>query len=169
MNEKNDENTNNKGFNKKISIIVGIVLAIIIISCSIVFFIKKVQENKVGEYQGTGLIDLNNKENVKIEDNQKINISEELKKEKQVKGIVVKDIQLKTQSNMTNLVATVQNVSSEVFEAKEVSIVFKNQDDSEFAIVKGYIDTMEPGGTATLNTYTMADVANAYDFEIQFN
>lgn len=169
MDKKKDENIKNKGFNKKIIIIVGIVLAIIIISCSTVFVINKVQENKVEENQGTGLIDLNNKENVKIEGDKKINISEELKKEKQVKGIVVKDIQLKTQSNMTNLVATVQNVSSEIFVAKEVSIVFKNQDDSEFAIVKGYIDTMEPGETATLNTYTMADVANAYDFEIQFN
>lgn len=92
MDKKKDENIKNKGFNKKIIIIVGIVLAIIIISCSTVFVINKVQENKVEENQGTGLIDLNNKENVKIEDNQKINISEELKKEKQVKGIVIKDI-----------------------------------------------------------------------------
>lgn len=111
-------------------------------------------------------IDLEKKENVKIENQEKINISEKLKEEKSFEGLIIKDIELKTDSGITKFTAKIQNNTENDFPEKKVTIIFTNQDDTEYARLTCEIPSVNKGQTNLINVKTTADIANAYNFRI---
>lgn len=114
------------------------------------------------------LINMSNTENAKVEEGKKENTSDELLKEKTFGDYAVKEIKLYAQNGATYFKATVTNNSKDKYDAKPIIITFLNKDGSEYATLNAYIGDMPAGGTANINASTTQDLANAYNFKIQF-
>lgn len=116
--------------------------------------------------QDVGQIDYTNKENVVIKGKVKENNSKALAKEKDFKGMKVKDIKLTASAGVTNFLATVENTSANDFVGQKIVIVFKNQDGSEYERLDSYLGDIKVGGNLEIDATTTSDLSNAYDFEI---
>ena len=165
--------------NKKIKIVV-ILLIILVILAIIITAIQKSkllnnnqadQQNQQGEQEPATpeytLIDLNNTENAEIKDGVKQNTSSQLAQEKTYKGMTIKDIKLKAEGGITKLTATVENKTNTNYEGGSITIIFKNEDGSEYSRLETILPPRDAGRTNEIDAGTTADIANAYDFEIQ--
>ena len=112
-------------------------------------------------------IDMNNTENAKINGGIKENISTKLAEEKTYKGMTVKDIKLVAEGGVTRLTAIVENTTTTNYEGEGITIIFINQDGTEYARLEGLLPAIEAGKTNELDAGTTADIANAYDFRIE--
>lgn len=171
LNKQNTEKVQNKKtrkINKKLLIAI-IILIIIIATITTILIINNntKQVNTEENETGTGLIDYNNTENAKVENDTKENTSSKLKEEKTYEGMKIKDITLSAQGTTTCLKAVVENTSGKNFKGKMVEIHLTNKDGSEFSISDAYIADVESGKTTKITAYTAADIANAYDFSIK--
>ena len=159
--------------NKKliaIIILVILVIAIIAIYCIIkTNLTKNDKSSSIKESQEGSLIDLSKTENVKIENNEKENISKELKKEKTYEGMKIKDIQLKTNEGVTQFTANIENSSGKDFPGETIVIHFTNKDGNEYALLNGIIPSIANGESNSIIASTTEDVSNAYNFSIQKN
>lgn len=156
-----------------------IVLVLIIIAVVAVIIFKKQGENnnstnQLGEQQNQEqptpeytLIDLNNTENAEIKDGVKQNNSSKLAEEKTYKGMTIKDIELKAEGGITKFTATVENKTNANYEGGLITIIFKNADGSEYSRLDTIIPPIDAGKTNEIDAGTTADIANAYDFEVQ--
>ena len=122
-----------------------------------------VEEQPLPEYS---LIDLNNTENAKVENGVKENTSSKLSEPKTYKGMTIKDIKLIAEGGITRLTATIENNTGSRYEGEEITIVFTNQDGSEYARLEGIIPAIDNGETNEIDAATTSDIANAYDFTI---
>lgn len=163
---------------KKIVKIAIIIILVVIIGVIAYLIIPKDNKNtsKVVEdstieegQQQYSQINLENTENAKVENGQKINTSEKLLQEKNIDGIVIKDIKLVAQNGTTSFTATVQNNTSKKIDARKITIQFKNKEDIVYASLNSYLGDIEIGKTGNINASTTQDLANAYDFTIDFN
>ena len=168
--------------NKKNSSGIPIAIIIILIIIAVCIFIKVRKENSskqttdntstteevveeppLPEYS---LIDLNNTENAKVENGIKENTSSKLSEPKTYKGMTIKDIKLIAEGGITRLTATIENNTGSRYEGEEITIVFTNQDGSEYARLEGIIPAIDSGKTNEIDAATTSDIANAYDFTI---
>ncbi len=161
--------------------IVILLIAVVITVCLIVRNNQSKQEGQdpnVSQQEGEqnqediplpqqSLIDLNNTENAKVEGGVKENTSSKLAEPKTYKGLTFKDIKLKAEGGITRLTAAVENNSSQKYQGEDITIVFTNQDGSEYARLEGILPTIEVGKTKELDAATTADIANAYDFRVE--
>ena len=156
---------------KAIIILIILIIAIITIYCIInaikTASTKNNDKSSEKETQVESLIDLNKTENVKIENNEKENVSNELKKEKTFEGMTIKDIQLKTNEGVTQFIATVENNSGSDYAGGKVVIHFTNKNGEEYALVNGILPSIANGESNSIIAGTTEDVANAYNFSIQ--
>ena len=163
--------------NKKLVILLAIVL-VIILGVAIYFAIPKKnnnaqkleQEQVIEEGQKQySQINLENTENAKDEDGKKINTSEKLLQNKTIDGINIKDIKLVAENGTTTLTATVENKSQKKINAGKITINFTNSNGEIYAKLNSYIGDIDIGKTGNINASTTRDLANAYDFTINFN
>ena len=167
--------------NKKLVILLAIVL-VIILGVAIYFAIPKNNNNAQKEEQKLeqeqvieegqkqySQINLENTENAKVEDGKKINTSEKLLQNKTIDGINIKDIKLVAENGTTTLTATVENKSQKKINAGKITINFTNSNGEIYAKLNSYIGDIDIGKTGNLNASTTRDLANAYDFTINFN
>ena len=129
---------------------------------------KKEPENK--SYNNTEemkekapLIDMKNTDNAKIENGEKVNVSDNLKKDKELNGLKITNITLKTESGISKFTATVENTLEEDFTKKIVNLKFKKSDGSDLANVETIIPTIKAKQTGKISASTTADIANADD------
>lgn len=150
-----------------------IIVAILIIAIIAVYFISSNKEentnilNEENTQDGIGLIDMNNTQNVNIVNGEKQNNSENLLKDREFDGLLIKEIQLYTQNGMTEFTAKVINDTGKDFSGKIVNLKFTNKDGSDYAQLEVYMPEIKAGGTNFINAATTADIANAYDFSIE--
>ncbi len=177
------ENKNKKAKSKYSvkNILLILVVIIIIALCVYFLFIRKENENNnenvenninntVQETQEEySLIDMNNTTNVEVNEveNTKINNSAKLKENKTYEGMTIKDITLKAENGMTQILANVENTSGSDFAGEVVELVFINQDGSEYARLDAYIPEVKKGETTSIDANTTSDVSNAFDFSIE--
>lgn len=162
---------------KKKGIIIAIVVAIIAILIGVgvyYYIVTNNVNNNTGEtqeepQQEDNLMDYNNTENVKIENETKINNSTELSKEKTFFGLKLTNIKLVGQDGMTTFTADVQNTSGKDYEGKSVTIVLKNQDGTEYSRLPGFMPSVKNGEATKIEASTTDDITNAYDFTIEEN
>lgn len=165
--------------NKKLVILLAIVL-VIILGVAIYFAIPKNNNNAQKEEQKLeqvieegqkqySQINLENTENAKVEDGKKINTSEKLLQNKTIDGINIKDIKLVAENGTTTLTATVENKSQKKINAGKITINFTNSNGEIYAKLNSYIGDIDIGKTGNINASTTRDLANAYDFTINFN
>ena len=117
--------------------------------------VMQIEENEVEEYVQ------------KLEDGSKLNVSEELRKEKEIEGLEITNIQLKETRGITTLLAEVENTSGKISEEKKVQVEILNKKGEVITTLKGRIDKIGVGEKVQLNMSVTADVANAYDFRIR--
>ena len=154
--------------NKKLVILLAIVL-VIILGVAIYFAIPKNNNNAQKDQKQYSQINLENTENAKVEDGKKINTSEKLLQNKTIDGINIKDIKLVAENETTTLTATVENKSQKKINAGKITINFTNSNGEIYAKLNSYIGDIDIGKTGNINASTTRDLANAYDFTINFN
>lgn len=165
---------NKKKFNCKI--IIGIILVIIIIISIIsVVIIKKQninnqENNEIIENRqyNSGLIDMNNTENVKIENSLKENISENVLKDRTLEGLEINYIKLYAQDETSYFSALVKNNTGTDFTGKVAKISFINKDGNIYDDLEIYIPSIKNEDMTQINSATTADITNAYDISIEF-
>ena len=175
MYDKNEKE--NKRLKKVLVItIIAIVLCVAIFKVLDKKNIKEHEEEQPKEFTSTldmkehaPLINMDNKENAKIENGEKINSSKTLRKDKTVSGLKLTKIQIHTEKGLSYFNATVENTAQEDFERKAINLKFKKSDGSVLANVGAVIPTIKAGGKGTINASTTQDIANANDFEIELS
>lgn len=155
------------------------ILAVTVV-CLIIYFVipKEEKEKNVnntvkeepiieeGQVQYS-LINMENIENAKVENGKKINTSEKLLSEKEFEGMKIKDIKLIAENGTSSFTATVENNSGKKFDAKKITIVFKDKDGNEYAKLNTYLGDIAIGKNTSINASTTSDIVNAYDFIIE--
>ena len=166
----------NKKINFKIIITLLVIIAIIIAGIIIYKNNKKTEQEQGKRQEETtqqeqteqiGLIDMNNTENAKIENGVKQNTSENILKDRDLNGIAITEIQLNAQEGISHFTATVKNNTATDFAGGVAKITFTNKDGSVYAEMEVYIPEIKVGATNAIDASTTADIANAYDFNIE--
>ena len=101
-----------------------------------------------------------------LQDGSKLNISDNIAKDKILDGLVISNIQLKAEGKTTRLLADIENKTGETTKDKMVKIEVLEKSGKIIASVRGFIDPIEARGKGKLNVYIPADVSNAYDIRI---
>lgn len=102
-----------------------------------------------------------------LSDGSKLNISEQLAKNKTLDGLEFSNIQLLENGGITTLLADVKNnTGAALTEQKTVMVEVLDKQGNVITRIPGYVDPMGAGESVQLNTACGADVANAYDFRV---
>lgn len=148
---------------KKWLIIIGLIILILVI-----IFIVKItnkedkikEENTTDDFAGNEYIDVK-------EDGTRVNKSEKFSTTKEIEGLKISNIELTEKENVTQILADIKNTTDKDVEGFYVSINFLDKNGESIVSLGGYIPTVEANGTATLNTNSTGDFANAYDYTIE--
>ena len=111
--------------------------------------------------------EVNNEFVYEMEDGSKLNVSEELQKEKKVGNLKVSNIQLKETKGITTLLADVENTGKTESAERMLKIEVIDKNGKEIATIRCPIDPVKPGEKVQLNTSITANIANAYDFRVK--
>ena len=101
-----------------------------------------------------------------LNDGTKLNTSDKLHETKTFDGMEISNFQLTENGNVTLLLGTITNTSTEKKGGYPISITILDKDGNELTVVAAYIGELEPGESTQLNTSATFDYINAYDFEI---
>lgn len=111
--------------------------------------------------------DLERNEFIEVqEDGTRLNKSEKFSTTKTIEGLEISNIKLTEKDNLTQIYADVKNTTNKKVEGFYVTITFLNKDGDMIVGIGGYIPTVDANGTATLNTNSTGDFANAYDYTV---
>lgn len=141
----------------KIRVIHIVIIVIIVLAVSIIISNSKKSKNQEQDENFT----------IVSEDGTIINNSEKLKQDKEIDGMIMNKINIKSKNNETTLTANIQNITEETKGDYPVIIKIKDKDSKVIKQISGYINTVEPNETTVLRIKTSYDFANAYDFEIE--
>lgn len=109
-----------------------------------------------------------NVENVKmVNDNVKLNTSAKLQEPKTFQGLEISNIQITSKDNVTTMLATVTNKTSQTAGDCAVKLIMQDKEGNTITEAHGYISKVEPGKTTQLNISKTFDFANAYDYTIE--
>ena len=166
--KKTKEKTN---LQKRDQIVLVSIIAIIIIAIIIVLVVVNKNKSKEPEENATvaqTTTTTTTSENVKVQaDGTKENVSSKLKEEKKFEGMKVKDIKLKSQSDLTNFTATVENTTDKDFTGKPIVITFTNKSGETVSTLEGYLGDTKKGETSIIDASATTDLSDAYDFSIK--
>ena len=101
-----------------------------------------------------------------LEDGTRINNSEKAKKVKEVDGLEISNLQVTEKDNVTVMLGTVTNKSSETKEDITLKIKILDKEGKEITTVRNYIGKIEAGKSTQLNTSTTFDYVEMYDYEV---
>lgn len=164
------EKEKNKGKQKSNKKGLPIIVPVIIVILIIVIILIVVDKMKNKESETTANINQSNETTtsgyVEEIDGVKINKSTKLNEAKDVNGLLVTNIQLTSESGMTNLLANVTNNTGAKTDVKTVSITLLDEQGNELTTVTGILDELEAGETTQLNIAMTSNYINAYDFVV---
>lgn len=141
-----------------------IILAIIIVVIIVVLKLRGTNNDKEEGARGANEENTSTVEYVEEIDGVKINKSTKLNEAKDVNGLRITNIQLTSESGMTNLLADVTNNTGTKTEVKTVEITLLDEEGKELTTVTGILDELEAGETTQLNIAMTSNYINAYDF-----
>lgn len=151
---------------KKEKQIIGVLVLITIFIIVIAIVVRSINKNKENTTE-------NQEENIVTEefvdvldDGTRVNKSDKLHETKIFDEMEISNFSLTEKENVTLLLGTITNTSSEVKGDYPINIKVIDKDDNEIITVAAYIGKLEPGERCELNTSATFDYANAYDFEI---
>lgn len=150
---------NNK--NKKVIIIVGVIILVLAIFMIYKGSSKKQNEDNINNPNKT-------KEIVKtLENGQKVNKSEKMKETKKLGNIEISNIILNFQNNESQLTAKVKNVGNIAEGDYFIKITMIDKNGASIGEVKGYVDKIEAGKEKNISIKVSADLVDAYDVKIE--
>lgn len=151
---------------KKEKQIIGVLVLITIFIIVIAIVVRSINKNKENTTE-------NQEENIVTEefvdvldDGTRVNKSDKLHETKIFDEMEISNFSLTEKENVTLLLGTITNTSSEVKGDYPINIKVIDKDGNEIITVAAYIGKLEPGERCELNTSATFDYANAYDFEI---
>lgn len=100
------------------------------------------------------------------EDGTRVNTSNKLSETKKYDGLEISNITLTEKNNESYIRATVKNTTTQVKGDESITLTIIDKAGTTLTEVQGYLDTIQPGNTATLSIKASADFANAYDFKV---
>ena len=100
------------------------------------------------------------------EDGTKVNTSEKFATTKTIEGLEISNIKLTEKGNNTQILADVKNTTNKKVEGFFVTISFLDKNGEMMVGLTCFIPTVEANGTATLNTNSQGNFANAYDYTV---
>ncbi len=143
----------NRQRRKKRRLIIGIILITLLIILSAIYMWKKMQEQQVENEQ---------KEiEAKMEENEK-----KLEEEKEYNGMKIKNIIINKNEKDIELKATIQNTTSKEFKAKNVTIVFLNDEKQVVTKYRYYLNNIKVGESTEIELIG-ENIGYASDFEIK--
>ncbi len=171
-NEKAQGNIENKKSNKTLLIIVILLLAIACVIAGLIFLNNDTKKNEIVPTPDEELrpaVDIDNKQNVKIENNVKTNVSKKLNEKHTFdfidnNKITIDNISLKADANTGDTTFKFSLTSSVNIEAKAVGLSFVDKDGNS---INGYEITIENIAANDAKEITLTfrdDFSNAYDF-----
>ena len=101
-----------------------------------------------------------------MEDGSKLNVSEEMQKDKKVNNLEITNVQLKETEGITTLLADVENKGKEDREEKAVTVEILDKEGNIITAIEGPIDEIKAGEKIKLNFSVTGDISNAYNFRI---
>ena len=150
--------------NEKIGIGVLVLITVIVIIVAVVLSNRNKEDNSTDNVQATNT---QTEEFVNVlSDGTKVNTSDKLHETKTFDGMEISNFQLTENGNVTLLLGTITNTSTEKKGGYPISITILDKDGNELTVVAAYIGELEPGESTQLNSSATFDFANAYDFEI---
>lgn len=155
-----------KKSNKK-NLIIVVSLIVIIVVCILIFLFYKASTNETDIKNVTNDIDMTNTENVKLENDKKINTSDKMKEEVLYEELSINMEELSSDANETKIKLKVKNLSDEMYIGKEINIVFYTESGNEYGSINSYISDLEPNEEKEVEVTTTLDVANAYSFSVK--
>lgn len=102
-----------------------------------------------------------------LEDGTKLNTSEELKKEKEIEGIKITNIQLTEQGGQTVLLADVTNGTEAETDVIGINIIILDKEGQEIGKIPGAVSPLKSGETKQLNVGITEKYGNAYNFRVE--
>lgn len=151
---------------KKEKQIIGVLVLITIFIIVIAIVVRSINKNKENTTE-------NQEENIVTEefvdvldDGTRVNKSDKLHETKIFDEMEISNFSLTEKENVTLLLGTITNTSSEVKGDYPINIKVIDKDGNEIITVAAYIGKLEPGERCELNTSATFDYANAYDIEI---
>ena len=101
-----------------------------------------------------------------LSDGSKLNISEELNKDITLGGLEITDIQLTESGNITQVLATITNVSEETDGGYVATLTLYDDEGNVLIEMNPYIAGLEPGESTSLNANAVLDYSDAYSMTI---
>lgn len=101
-----------------------------------------------------------------LEDGTRKNTSSKLHETKKIDGMEISNFQLTEKNNVTLLLGTITNTSSETKGGYPVIIKVMDEQGKEIITVEAFIGKIKSGESTQLSTSTTFDCANSYDFSI---
>jgi len=163
---------NNKETKKERGVTLIVLAIIVIILVLLLLFvigrIGKKGEEKTNPVSTEGEVQEEEKqEYVRQKTGSKLNISEEVQKEKKVGNLKITNIQLKEKKGITTLLADIENTGDIEIQNKMLTIEILDKTGKVITILKAPIDNVKAGEKIILNTSVTGDVSNAYDFKVK--
>lgn len=144
---------------KKEAIVIFTLIAIMVLILVIVI-VKKGKNNQITP-------NVVKEEFVEVkEDGTRVNTSSKLAEIKKIDGLEIGNITLTEKNNESYIRATVKNTTAQVKGDDSITLTIIDKAGNTLTEVQGYLDTIQPGNTATLSIKASADFANAYDFKV---
>ena len=157
--------TNNE--KKWIFLIIGIMIIVLIV----VLLVKVIGGNgeNVDQNNMAGNNQVQNEEKYveTLEDGTKLNVSEELNKDRTYNGLEISNIQYTEKDGFTVLLADIKNPLSTKHERELVKISIIGENGEVITDTEDIIGEIEPGGTYQINAAIATDVSNAKDIKIE--
>ena len=157
---------------RKILIISLILLIITIISITCIkIFYKPTLEipNSIKEKQNTysAHIDWNNTENIKYKNNNKYNISKNIKKKHKYKTYNFTNMNLYTENDKCIIEFEITNLDNNIGDEKIIFINFLNKEKKIIHVEEHKISNINKNKTKKEKIIIPIDVSNAFDYEIK--
>ena len=143
------------------------VVALVGILLNVVFKKDKTPNNPQIGIENKQEEEVDNEFVYEMEDGSKLNVSEELQKEKTVGNLKISNIQLKETNGITTLLADVENIGKEESKEKILQIQVIDKNGNEITTIRCWVDPVKPGEKVQLNTSITANISNAYDFKVK--
>ena len=151
---------------KKEKRMIAILIAITVVVIMIAIWMTNAKEPKEEVKRQEAKVE-STEENIEVlEDGTRFNTSNKLKETKKINGMEISNFQLTEKDNVTLLLGTVTNTSSEKQGGYPVNVKIIDEQGNEIITVGAYLGELEPGESTQFNTSATFDCVNAYDFSI---
>lgn len=151
---------------KKEKKMIAILVAITVVVIMIAIWMTNAKEPKEEVKRQEAKVESTEEKVEVLEDGTRFNTSNKLKETKKINGMEISNFQLTEKDNVTLLLGTVTNTSSEKQGGYPVNVKIIDEQGNEIITVGAYLGELEPGESTQFNTSATFDCVNAYDFSI---